>query len=312
MPAGYGTRCEKCYWARLLEKRIAINAGVFGVPTMAQHFSSFGKWLANRTGDHRAAIALNRYLPFFTEVEREWQDVPTYSALLDRFGVEKLRRFRLPMAWLSEVLGIEPNIRVREENSEQQHINVLMGHFSQETLAAKTLDAYREMLNARLAAGRTTLRSIRLALRPAVSLLLAADDSGKALPNQAVLDRYVHNVPGQMAALTGFVNLLNQRYVAGLSLLRSDKRRRVVRKKRLEDELAVMIRNGQIGATPPKEWTSAALEYFHGVPRNIGRLISADQIVADESGCTVVLNGQQHWIPSLVAFSRVSKFDNKL
>lgn len=299
MPAGYGSRCEKCYWGKLLERRIAINIGAFGIPAMAQHFASFGMWLGCRVGTQKAAITVHRYLPFFVAIEHEWRGIPSYAALLQQFGAEQLRRVRLPMTWLSETAGITPDARVREEDSERRRIDALMASITQGTLGAEALGAYRTLLDVKLAAGKTTLHSIRLALRPAVSLLLAADVSGKALPDQIALDRYVQQAPGQLAAITGFVNLLNQKYSTGLSMQNIIKKSQVMRRKKLEDELVEMIRRGEAGSPPSKEWISAALEYFHELPRRGSRSITNGQIKVDKQGrgVSISFNGQLYWIP---------------
>lgn len=297
MPAGYGSRCEKCYWKELLERRIAINIGAFGIPAMGQHFANFGMWLGCRVGTQKAAITVHRYLLFFTEMERAWREIPSYVALLQHFGAEQLRRVRLPMAWLSETAGIAPDARVREEDSERRRIDALMASITQGTLGAEALGAYRTLLDVKLAAGKTTLHSIRLALRPAVSLLLAADGSGKALPDQIALDRYVQQAPGQLAAITGFVNLLNQKYSTGLSMQNIIKKSQVMRRKKLEDELVEMIRRGEAGLPPSKEWISAALEYFHGVPRNANHAFVDGQIVIDGSGSNVLFSDEWYWVP---------------
>lgn len=309
MPAGYGSRCEKCYWKELLERRIAINIGAFGITAIAQHFASFGMWLGCRVGTHKAAITVHRYLPFFVTIEREWREIPDYDELLKRFGAEQLRRVRLPMAWLSETAGVTPDVRVREADSEQRRIDALMARIAQGTLGAEALGVYRQMLNVKLAAGKTTLHSIRLALRPAVSLLLAADDSGRALPDQVDLDRYVQQAPGQMAAITGFVNFLNQKYSTGLYMQIIIKKCQVMRRKKLEDELVEMIRRGEAGSPPSKEWISAALEYFHGVPKNRKWSVDTIDMASDGiNGIAVRYCDKLYWVPVLDSLNAPVRF----
>lgn len=304
MPAGYGARCEQCYWAELLEKRIEINSRAFSIPAMAQHFARFSQWLKSRVGEHKAAITINRYLSFFTEMEREWRGIPTYALLLQRFGAEKLRRARLPMAWISETEGIVADAHLRKADSERRRIDDIMASIPSGTLAAEALCKYREMLRAKLATRKTTMQSIRLALRPAASLLLAADPSGKRLPDQVVLAQYLERVPGQVAAITGFVSLLNQRYNTRLFAKVDAKRAQEKRRKALEAELVAMIQNGVVNDHSLREWIAAALAYFHRLPRRIGYSIPADQIVADEHGCglSIIWNGQWYWIPLPVYF----------
>lgn len=298
MPAGYSTRrCEKCYWKALLAKRIAISNCAFSNPVMAKHFAKFSNWLSLRVGDNKAAITLNRYLPFFLEIEREWRNVPSYLNLMAHFGAEQLRRVRLPMTWLSETLGMSVDASAREEDSERRRIEALMSSFPAGSLAGMALKTYRDMLEAKLAAGKTRRNSIRLALRPAVSLLLVADSSGRALPDQARLDRYMQQTPGQMSALSGFVSFLNRNYGAGLSMERTRKHHQMQRRKKLEDELVEMIRRSEGGVLASKEWVSAALAYFHGLSWRRSHEYKDRDIVPSGDGASVFLRDKWYWIP---------------
>jgi hypothetical protein len=294
MPAGYGVRCEQCYWNDLLKKRIAINAAAFVSPTMAQHFTRFGRWLASRSGSHKAAITINRYLPFFVEMEAVWNETTTYEVLLQHFGAKVLRRVCVPMLWLSEAVGIEPDARLRERSSEMKRIEALLASVPEGTPAAEAIGFYRETLSAKLAAGKTSLHSIRLALKPAASLLLVADDSGKTLPGQSSVDIYLSRAPGQRAAITGFLNFLNQRYGCGLSI---SKKHRVVRRKRLEEQLVAMIMNAQSNEFPINEWIAVALEYFHGVQRRVGPKGEFSPVAMNyKNGLEIRIGNQNYWI----------------
>lgn len=297
MPAGYGHRCESCYWTELLNKRLLINSAGFSQPSMARHFESFGRWLASRVGERKAAITINRYQSFFVEIEREWGDIPSYTDFLHRFGAAQLRRVRLPVTWLSEVIGIVSDPRARCADSERRRIDALMMTLPKGSPAGEVLRAYRDMLDTKLAAGKITLHSIRLALRPAVSLLLAADVSGEALPTQSTLEQYAHQSPGQVSAITGFVNLLNQKYSTGLTLRYVIKRLEVMRRNKLEDKMIAMIQRGESQSPPSREWVSAALEYFHGLPRISQLPDYEDCMVSDGSGSELFIRGTWYWVP---------------
>jgi len=297
MSAGYGVRCEQCYWTDLLEKRIAINAAAFFSPAMAQHFDRFGKWLASRSGAHKAAITINRYLPFFVEMEAVWKETTSYEALLQHFGAKTLRRFCVPMLWLSEALGIELDARLREDSSERKRIEALSASIPVGTPAAEAIGIYRETLSAKMAAGKTSLQSIRLAMKPAVSLLLAADGAGRTLPNQSSVDLYLSQAPGQIAAITGFINFLNQRYGCWLSLQCISKKLGVMRRRRLEEQLVAMIRSAQSDEFQTNEWIAVALEYFHEVPRHVGCAVEvAAGAKCHEKGLEIRIGNQNYWI----------------
>ena len=122
MPAGHGTQCWRCYWTGLLEKRIRIDCAAFSLPGMAAHFKTFGTWLRQKVGEHKAALTIHRYLPFFMEIERQWKTIPGYAELLEHFGAARLRRVLLPMRWFEENGFIVPDNAAKAEDSDRRSI----------------------------------------------------------------------------------------------------------------------------------------------------------------------------------------------
>lgn len=270
------------------------------MPEMQQTFGQFGEWLLIKVGEKKAALTIHRYLPFFIEIGKHWEVSPSYSELLTHFGAEGLRRVRLPMRWLEGARNIAPDAGAREGDSERRRIEATIASVSNGTPAAKALATYQDRLMKRVNAGKSTLRSVRLALRPAASLLLAADESGLILPDQATLGRYLLEVPGQKAAITGFVNFLNEKHGLGLVPMVDEKQVSNVRRKKLEEELMALAREGCEGADFKQQWLSVALAYFHGLPKRIGISLQDEKIVAHENGgLTIDWGGQKYWIPGV-------------
>ncbi|MFC5302006.1 hypothetical protein [Azospira restricta] len=275
-----------------------MDQSALSMRIMSDAFGEFGTWLLARVGARKAAITIHRYLPFFMEMEREWQGIPTYSCLLWHFGAERLRRVRLPMTWLSEAKGLVPDVVAREENSEQLRIDAIVGSVLSATPAAQALNTYKQALAVKVAAGKATLRSLRLALRPAASLLLAADPKGQKLPNQAALDRYLLHAPGQKAAITGFVKMLNQCYNAGLVVRVNEKRVAVARRRGLEAELIALASGGMDERGLREKWLPVALAYFYRLPRSVCKAIAPSQIAIVAGECMAFTwNGEKYWIP---------------
>jgi hypothetical protein len=277
---------------------------------MEMAFQEYGDWLLMKVGPAKAAMTIHRYLPFFIEMGKAWKAVPSYADLLKHFGAEGLRRVRLPMKWLAETRGVIPDAQAREEDSEQRRIDAIMASIPHGTLAGQTLHAYRDELMKKVAAGGTSIRSVRLALRPAASLLLASDASGHDLPNQAVLDRYLIDAPGQTAALTGFANYLNRQYSLGLIPMVNERRVKAARKGRLEAEMMELMREAKATGVEgvQRKWVSVALKYFHGLPRTVGTSVRDDQVAIEGGGLSVSFNGQKYWIPRL---TRVAEGDRQ-
>jgi hypothetical protein len=298
MPAGRVSRCESCYWHALHNKRVHIDQAAFVTPRFAALFAGFGAWLQMRVGGQRAALRIHRYLPFFIEIEQRWREIPTYPDLLAHFGAEGLRRVRLPMAWLAETQCLEVNPTACEAEAEKRRIRVLIDSVPVGTAGALVLTAYRNQLQARVDAGKSTSRSMRLALRPAVSLLIAADASGHTLPDQMSLDHLLREPPGQLASLGGFIRFLNQRYSLGLQAVVDERLVATRRRKSLEAKLLALAQCADGSDSFLRKWVGAGLAYFHGLPGMCGRGRSVRDIQTDQDGYSVFLNGQRYWLPT--------------
>ena len=181
-----------------------MGCAAFSTLQMASCFRDFGKWLGGRIGPHYAAVRLNRHLDFFLRIEGEWLRIPEYGKLLARFGAEGLRCARLPMQWMAEAGHVAVDAAAREANSETRRIDALCAGTGDGTPERAIIDGYRKALEASMADGKTTLRSIRLALSPTAALLLAGRGIGQVPPGQAALDAYLAKSPGQRAAVSGF------------------------------------------------------------------------------------------------------------
>lgn len=304
MPAGRGKQCEDCYWTETLRKRVRIDQAALSTPAMAEAFGQFGEWLLAEVGSNKAAITLHRYLTFFQEVDQQWGAIPEYQKLLECFGAEGLRRVRIVVRWMTCSGRLVVDTEAREADSERRRIQVLIASMPPESIAARALAGYRERLMERVIAGKSTLRSVRLALRPASSVLLASDAEGARLPDQAVMDRYLLESPGQKAAVTGFANYLVEEW--GVTMVpRVDARKAsVARRKRLEKEIRALMREG--GDADDEDfqmrWLSVALSYFHGLPRSVGAKADGSMVSKQDDGSlTINWNGQAYWVPPAVA-----------
>lgn len=297
MAAGCGKRCEDCQWLHTFKRRLAIDQAAFSSSIMQMDFGDFGTWLLLRVGSQKSALTIHRYLKFFQDVEDRWGRFPAYSDLLHHFGAEGLRRVSLPMAWLGETKGTHPDVQMREDSSDWRRIREAISSVPAGTQGSRILSEYYEFLLDRLADQRISVLSTRLALRPAVSLLLESDPTGLTLPNQADLDRYLLDAPGQKAEVSGFIRFLREHYQLRL-LLRVDlKRVAANRRKKLEDELLAVMREAGEGEEFLRRWLSLALAYFHGLNLSIRQMTSVICIDEDDGGISVIYEGKRYWIP---------------
>jgi hypothetical protein len=297
MPAGRGKECEACYWRGVHRRRVRLDQAAFASQRFVALFTEFGAWLESHAGAQRAALAVHRYLPFFTEIEKRWNDVPAYPLLLEHFGAEGLRRVRLPMRWLAESRQVTVDANVREEDSENRRICALVASVPAGTVCSVALSAYKGMLEVKLATGKSTMRSMRLALRPAVSLLLSADSSGHTLPDQAALDCYLRVAPGQLGALGGFIRYLNDRHALHLHAVADKKRVAEGRRQKLEASLMALAQAADGSREFLSKWISVGLAYFHGLPMSVARNTDASVTQSESGGYSVVIGKQEYWIP---------------
>ena len=208
MPAGCGKRCWDCYWKQVTECRIELNAAGVVSPALSQRFRAFGAWLIEERGPHQAALKINRHLEFFQEIDRRWNDIPGYEALLKHFGADGLRRYRLAMRWMKAAGLVIVDVGAREADSDRRRIEATLDRVKEcSTQAADILSGYHATLRERAAAGKCTLRSMRMALSPAARLLETAAEAQTLPPDQRLLDAFLRRAPGQQAAVSGFVTL---------------------------------------------------------------------------------------------------------
>ena len=299
MPAGYGKQCQRCYWKGLLEKRIRIDCAAFSISGMAANFEDFSQWLAKDIGEQRAAITLHRYLPFFIAIEKQFAAIPSYGVLLAHFGALHLRRVLLPMRWMQQTGHVVPDAVAREEDSDRRRINATLDKVGIGTRERTILAGYLKALLMELGNQATTLRSVRLAMTPAAALLLEGLKMGRMPPDQKVLNAYLKKTPGQRAAMSGFVCYLRETYRIEITQPKIDSVKAARnRRKKLEAELLVLMKEGGQGEVFRRQWLSVALAYFHELPRKVGKNIRSEQISSHEDGSlTVVWSDQKYWLP---------------
>jgi hypothetical protein len=299
MPGGRISRCDNCYWNESAVKKISINMHSFSSPRMSALFNDFGNWLILECGAKNAALSLHRYLAFFVDVERIWGRFPNYEILVNHFKAEGLRRVRRPMRWLSETKEMKVDCEVRENTSDEDRIVKALATFSADVIGAKAIIGYEQRLRSRFHEGKTSVKSIRLALTPALHLLQSADRAGNVLPDQQTLDRYLLETPGQKAAATGFINYLNEHFSLALKMKVNQAATDKLRRKKLGAILSRIVVTNGLTLDNFDEWVVSALDYFHSVkiPSKAINNVRASVQRSGSSGITVVFNSMIYYLP---------------
>ncbi len=277
-----------------------MDCATLSTPRMTAYFRAFGQWLGENVGEQKAAMAVHRYVTFFMEIEHRWKAIPNYETLLTHFGAAGLRRVLLPMRWMEESGIAFPDPKAKLEDSERRRIVAMLDKFRGGSPERAILDSYYEARLEAMNDGKTTPRSVRLALSPAASLVLQASAMGSVPPDQHALDAYLKKAPGQRAAVSGFVKYLREVHNSEIILPKGkigDAQK--ARRRKLEEEvLALMLEDGEReGFT--RSWFSIGLAYFHGLPKNVGQAIRMEQIITDDGGkgFYVNWNDQVYWVP---------------
>ena len=298
MPAGCGKRCWDCYWKEVAEHRIRLNAAGLASPALAQRFADFGAWLLAKTGPRKTALNVKRYLEFFLQIGKEWDDIPEYGALLRHFGAAGLRRRLLAVRWMDAAGLVVVDAHAREAESERRRIEAILNRLPAGSQAAVVFAGYHATLRARAKAGKCTLRSVRLALSPAAGLLEIASAGRGLPPDQRTLEAFLRQSPGQQAAISSFVTYLRRAYGTELALPRRNAlQRQKARRAKLLPELLVVTREAGDTKTVNRRWLGIALQYFHDLPARAGKNAADDDVATDAEGITVRVKNQSYWIP---------------
>lgn len=296
MPAGFGRVCRQCYRKALLQKRIEMDCAAFSSSEMAAHFYSFGHWLSDHVGEHKAALTIHRYLPFFTKLERQWGTIPVYEVLLKYFGAAELRRVLLPMRWMQATGLVVPDSAARADDSERRRVVAKLEEFAQGSYNRKTLEGYYQTLIKSMHAGTTTLRSIRLSLSAASALLQTANAEKLKMPDQNALNNYLSKTPGQRAGISGFVRYLRDEQGVDIHLPKASLHKAQQRKK-LATELMALMQEGGDSDQFKRKWLSVALAYFHGLDSKTVRAMLHADIDHVDGGLTIFWENKSYWLP---------------
>lgn len=298
MPAGRGKQCEECYWSLLVERRAKINVEMLSQKGTRQSFLDFVMWLVTEIGAKKAAQSQSRYVDFFYKIDQQWGGIPAYEQLLTHFGAEGLRRFRLATKWMTSLGLISVNHELKEADSNSRAIGKLLSTFDSKSAPGRLLASYYLALLKKSEAGKTSLKSICLSLRPAARLLECSVAMEVMPPTQAVLQRYLSGALGQRAALSGFVGHLNESYNQELRMPKAGSPSLAQHRLKLEQKLLSALRD-QASRSFQKRWLTLGMAYFHDIPIAISSRISVCDIkLEDGGGLTVTWQGHQYFLPS--------------
>lgn len=296
--AGCADLCSDCYWRKNLWKKFSQNIQLFENDFLKKQYENYIHWLTDQVGAHKAAVYIHKHTDFFIKTEILWNDsMPDIDQLLLILRTSGLRKFEMVMKWFDQVHDIKTSSLVKKECSENDQIDNLIKQLPSPSLAFDVVSAYKDKLNMKLSSGTTSIRSIRLAIKPAVSLMLSIGEDGNVLPNLNFVKVYLTNFVGQTAALTGFINFLNDQYATNIDYISFKKSKYIsnVAKVKLENELLEILGSGN--EVNHIVWVRKGLQYFHNMSYQNTFKIKEDMISEIEDGFNIIFNEKCFWLP---------------
>ncbi|MBK9497575.1 MAG: hypothetical protein IPO08_24240 [Xanthomonadales bacterium] len=266
----------------------------------AEVFRDFARWLCTEVGAQKAAVTLLKYLQFFVEVASLGVKTPPYPELLQYFSTMGLRRNLLPMRFFELTSRVVVDEQQKQDASDQRRIEATLSGAPSASCLRELLHQYHGALRRRLAAGKTSLRSVRLSLTPAAALLTIAAESGRSLPTQDDLLQYLSSTPGQWAAVTGFVNFLSVEHGAPLQMPAKTERRSTFRLRRgLERAIAKQLESDLSEPAARAALLESTLRYFHHMPARVAKqAVAGGSLTASTDGSAFVFHaGTSYRLP---------------
>ena len=308
IPAGSGHYCIGCSYFRTLKRRIRVGQKKLS-HYLSKLYEDFGTWMILRRSVHFSAIHINKCLPYFirlNELTIRLGRYPSYQEVVSEFSVATTRKNLLITLFLDEAGIIKVDCSIKDEYSNLDTIERYMSKFSEASSWSAMLKAYYFELLKKVDLGQTTIRSVRLALTPAVKLLLASRHFGVEEPNNDILEGVLWVSPGQRSAITGFINFLNRAHDLGLVL--PERSELIVQKPnetkmQLKDRLIRMLRDPTNSDEYRHELLVLGLAYFHQlvVPKNA--MVDFNMLKRDAGGDEYIrLVGFKFYLPDRLCY----------
>lgn len=299
MPAGMGKQCQDCYWRKRLLHEANLNTYLLTSSEIKKAYSDFIVWFADNKESMVAALKHNKFIYFFIRCDEMWHKMPNYEALVQEFKPNGLREYLTVLRWLILTEQIVIDASAKEQVAEQERIANLLAKFDDKI--PHCINEYHKILDQKLLNGKTSLKSVRLALQPAIGLCIEHKIEGSSVPKQEHVDGYLLIKQGQYSALYGFINFLNR--VHNLKIIfEKPSRDKVLKADRRELEKQIIEFIGEhktLSKSNELKWLQLGMMYFHGVKASLSSLKnSQNQSLGDHHMITLDYCGKQYSLPN--------------
>lgn len=300
MPAGMGRRCNDCYWSQRLRHEAKINTYLLSSTLMRQAYTDFTEWFMVNKGNMTATLKHNNFIDFFVRCDELWSKIPNYESLVQEFKPNGLRENLTVLRWLINTKQVVVDSKIKDQIAEEERIVNLLAKFYDKT--PDCISTYHQYLDQKLVNGKTSLRSVRLALQPAVDVCIEHNVKGSNTPNQEQIDIYLLEKSGQYSSFYGFVTFLNSKYNKSLKC-EEPKDKDIEKLNRLKIEkkmIAMSLESKPLNKKEKLVWLQLSMAYFHNTPISLKMLKN----ITLQHGCNemdvLTYKEQDYWIPKYI------------
>lgn len=301
MPAGMGKRCNDCYWSQRLKHEAKVNSYLLSTTLMRQAYIDFTEWFMINKGSMTATLKHNNFIDFFVRCDELWGKIPSYESLVHEFKPNGLRVYLTVLRWLIKTKQVVVDLNVKNQIAEEERIINLLAKFNGKSPCC--ISEYHQYLEQKLLKGKTSLKSVRLALQPAIDICTHYGIEASNTPNQEQIEAYLLTKQGQYSALYGFVMFLNRVYGLDIVCTKPSKNA-VLKANRKEIEQKMIALYNQPKPLSDKDeslWLQLGMAYFHSVNidlKALGFLEKQAVIVEEELAVLIKFKDSQYVIPA--------------
>lgn len=291
MPTGYGNVCENCAKRTLLFNLMRMNVHLFRHKTVKRAYKKFIFWYLAKCGVSVVLKKSDDHVLFFMRCDENWADIPDYRELVAFFKPNGLRAHLTVLRWLLDTNQVKVDESLKAEMAELERIQSLFNKLSN---SVPCIANYYTQLQHKYEVGKTSLKSVRLALQPAIDFI--SSESVSLLPNQEQLNNYLVAKTGQIAAITGFINHLNREYRCELEIDRAliQKMKEKQLKQQAKQRLATLYKQEKLSAKEQNELLSVVLLNLHNIWIKSPKKLSISEI---DGIAYYVDNEKKYFIP---------------
>ncbi len=291
MPSGYGDICPDCAKRSLLFNLIRMNVHLFRHKAVKTAYKKFIFWYLAKCGVSVVLKKSDDHVLFFMRCDENWGKIPDYHELITFFKPNGLRAHLTVLRWLLDTNQVKVDESLKDEMAELERIQSLFNKLSN---SVPCIASYYAQLQRKCEAGKTSLKSVRLALQPTIDFI--SSESVSLLPNQEQLNSYLVTKTGQIAAITGFINHLNREYGCELEIDRNliQKMKEKQLKQQATQRLAILYKQEKLSDKEQNELLSVVLFNLHNVwfkSPNKSNILDMDGVVY------YVNNDRKYFIP---------------